>query len=100
MYPAADPAAMDLLSHTLYFHPRRRATADMMCGHAYFADMSTKEFMASYLSQKAAVRLSADSDGIAGSKLFTSPVPLRADIESMGESDDNLKFNVCVNNAY
>jgi hypothetical protein len=94
MYPAADPAAMDLLAQTLFFHPGRRATADMMCSHAYFADMSSKEFMATYIAQKTAVRHSADAEGAAGSKLFSSPIPLRADLESVGESEDNLKFNV------
>lgn len=93
MYPVADPAAIDMLKRMLTFDPSRRATAESVCAHTYFADMAGKEFMAAYLNQKIATG-DVGPDGAPGSPLYSSPVPMNPDIESIGEDKDNLKFNV------
>jgi mitogen-activated protein kinase 1/3 len=39
MYPAADPAAIDLLGQMLQFNPRKRCTAEQALEHRFFKDI-------------------------------------------------------------
>ena len=46
LYPAADPAALDLLKQMLKFNPRRRCTAEEALEHDFFKNVRRKEMEA------------------------------------------------------
>lgn len=70
MYPGADSNALDLLKLMLQFSPRNRATVDQALGHAFFQDVRN---------------LHVET---------TAVMPMSVDIETLGESPENLKSNI------
>ena len=46
LFPAADPAALDLLKQMLKFNPRRRCTAEEALEHDFFKNVRRKEMEA------------------------------------------------------
>lgn len=70
MYPGADPNAIDLLRLMLQFSPRNRVTVEQTLNHPFFQDVRN---------------VSVETVAI---------MPMSVDIETHGESPENLKSNV------
>ena len=70
MYPGADAKAIDLLRLMLQFSPRNRVTVEQALGHPFFQDVRN---------------LNVETVAV---------MPMSVDIETLGESPENLKSNV------
>ena len=70
MYPGADEQAIDLLRLMLQFSPRNRVTVEQALGHPFFQDVRNLDVET------------------------TAIMPMSLDIETLGESPENLKSNV------
>ena len=76
LYPGAEEGALELLHLMLQFNPRKRVTVDQILDHAFFSDIRNK-----------ALEIVADK-------------PMSVDIETLGESSENLRTNVLLELAW
>ena len=76
MYPGADDGALELLHLMLQFNPRKRVTVDQTLDHPFFSDI-----------RNPALETVADR-------------PMSVDIETLGESSENLRTNVLLELAW
>ena len=76
MYPGADEGALELLHLMLQFNPRKRVTVDQTLDHPFFSDI-----------RNPVLETVADR-------------PMSVDIETLGESSENLRTNVLLELAW
>lgn len=93
-------SAIDLLSSLLQFNPNNRLTADQALNHPYFKGMTRRTYLEGFKPRSEEYDIEAKgSNGSGGESKFSphtglTPVPMNADIEKVGESEEHLRYNV------
>eukprot|EP01038_Epipyxis_sp_PR26KG_P005366 gene5366-7442_t len=82
MFPSVNRHAIDLLASLLKFNPNERISADQAVNHVYFQSILGQEYIKAYQEKNPLTTAS------------TRPMPMNADIEKMGESEEYLKKNI------